>query len=131
MKDNGAAHEEAQEAAGSFGADVVHKLADRIGAHAGADAVFGDAVERGGRTIIPVAQSMWGAGAGGGDTVDEGSGAGGGGGAITRPLGYIEVSDHGTTFVPLQQPWQDVKVILAYGFVLLIAMRAVNRLLRG
>jgi uncharacterized spore protein YtfJ len=131
MPENGEAYEDAQAAAESFGADIVHKLADRIGAHAGAGAVFGDPVERGSITIIPVAKSMWGSGAGSGDSVEDGSGAGGGGGAMSRPLGYIEVTDQGATFVPLQQPWQDVKVILAWAVVVLVASRAIDRLIRG
>ena len=125
------AFNDADAAARGFGAGVVDRLADRIGAHAGAGAVFGEPVERGGLTIIPVAQSMWGSGAGTGDSVEDGAGAGGGGGAMTKPLGYIEIRDHGAAFVPLHQPWQDVKLVIAYAFMVLVISRAINRILRG
>lgn len=127
----GHAVRDAEAAAGGFGAEVIHQLAERIGARAGTSAVFGEPVERGERTIIPVARSMWGTGAGTGDSVEDGSGAGGGGGAMTTPLGYIEITDHHAAFVPLQQPWQDGKLVLAYAFALLLAARALNRILRG
>jgi len=131
LDDSSDAVKDAEAAASGFGASVIDRLADRIGAHAGSAAVFGKPVEKNGRTIIPVAQSMWGSGAGTGDSDEYGAGAGGGGGAMTRPLGYIEVSDHGTSFVPLNQPWQDVKLILAYSFGVWLVARALDRIIRG
>lgn len=72
------------------GAGLLEGLAERIGAVAGAAAVFGEPVERGGITVIPVARSSWGFGGGsGGEPPNEGSG--GGGGSVVSPLGYIEV----------------------------------------
>ncbi|MFV2064706.1 MAG: spore germination protein GerW family protein [Chloroflexota bacterium] len=127
----GDAVKDAEAAAAGFGASVIDRLADRIGAHAGSGAVFGKPVEKDGRTIITVAQSMWGSGAGTGDSDEYGAGAGGGGGAMTRPLGYIEITDEHATFVPLQQPWQDVKLVLAYSFAVWLLARALNRILRG
>ena len=31
---------------------------------------------------------------------------------MTRPLGYIEVTPEGATFVPLTRPWADAKLVL-------------------
>jgi uncharacterized spore protein YtfJ len=112
-------------------AGLLAGMAERIGATARVSAVFGEPVEKDGRTVIPVAQSMWGSGAGSGMSEQEGSGSGGGGGAITRPLGYIEVTDQGASFVPLAKPWQDAKLVLAWAVAIWVASRALNRILRG
>ena len=125
------AYHDAEGAAGGFGAAVIDRLADRIGAHSGSRAVFGDPIDKGARTVVTVAQSMWGSGAGTGDSIEDGSGAGGGGGALSKPLGYIEITEHQTQFVPLRQPWQDAKLILAYAVAVWVLARALNRLLRG
>ena len=110
---------------------LLASLADRIGARAGVSAVFGEPVEKDGRTIITVAQSVWGSGAGSGMSEEDGYGSGGGGGAATRPVGYIEVTGHGATFVPLQKPWQDAKLIIAWAIAVWLVSRALNRILRG
>jgi uncharacterized spore protein YtfJ len=80
------------------GADIVQRLAERIGLSARAEAVFGDPVERAGVTIIPVARTTWGFGGGsGGEAANQGSGGGGGG--IVTPIGFIEVREGGARFV--------------------------------
>lgn len=127
-----AARNEAETIAGTVPA-MLEKLAERLGASMGASAVFGAPVQEGGRTVIPVAQAMIGTGAGGGGPAEgeEGSGMGAGGGAMTRPLGYIEVSSSGAAFVPLQRPWADVKLVLAYTALALVVGRLLVRLVRG
>ncbi|MGD8486166.1 MAG: hypothetical protein PVH07_05950, partial [Chloroflexota bacterium] len=81
------AHAEAEDMAGKV-PRLLEGLAERLGASAGASAVFGDPVERDGVTVIPVAQSMVGTGAGGGGQAEgPDSGLGAGGGALTRPVG--------------------------------------------
>lgn len=120
----------AEDAAAGFSATLLEKLADRIGAHSGVAAVYGDPVEKDAVTVVPVAQSMWGSGAGSGESPDEGGGSGGGGGAMSRALGYIEVGPDGARFVPLQRPWQDAKLILAYAFSFWLVARAIRRLIR-
>lgn len=111
---------------------VLERLAERIGAHAGASAAFGQPVERDGVTVIPVAQSILGTGAGGGGSLDgPDSGMGAGGGAVTRPLGYIEVSERGAVFVPNRKPWADPLLVLAYATIVLIATRAIVKVVRG
>jgi hypothetical protein len=125
------AFKQAEDAAGGGASGLLASLAERIGARAGVGAVFGEPVEKDGRTVIPVAQSMWGSGVGSGMSGEDGYGSGGGGGAATRPVGYIEITGHGADFVPLQKPWQDARLILAWAFAIWLMSRALNRILRG
>jgi len=108
-------------------------LAERIGASAGAKAVFAEPVSEGGRTVIPVAQVIIGTGGGGGGAEDDGagSGLGAGGGAVTRPIGYIELTAGGAAFVPLLRPWADAKLVLVYTLLVLVVGRFALKLLRG
>jgi hypothetical protein len=121
----------ARSSAETLSAQLMERLADRIGANAGARAVFGDPIARDGHTVVPVAQSMWGTGAGAGDREEDGTGMGGGGGAMTRPIGYLDITDDETTWVPLSRPWQDWRLVLTWAVALWLASRAVNRILRG
>ena len=83
--------------------EFIERLAERIGARAQASAVFGEPVERGGVTVIPVAKATWGVGGGSGEKAGE-HGLGGGGGMAIAPLGYIEVRDEGAVFKPIRDP---------------------------
>jgi uncharacterized spore protein YtfJ len=82
------AREQASRVGGRNG--FTERLAERVGATARATAVFGDAVEREGVTVIPVARAKWGFGGGSGGREGE-EGAGGGGGTSVSPGGYIEL----------------------------------------
>lgn len=124
------AHEEAQSMASKV-PGLLEGLAERLGTHAGAQAVFGQPVEKDGRTVIPVAQAIIGTGAGAGGETEAGSGIGAGGGAMTRPLGYIEVTADAAAFVPLTRPWGDARLILAWTLLALVLSRALVKLLRG
>ena len=71
--------------------------------------VFGDPIQVGGRTIIPVASVSVSGGGGGGSGKDnqtkaKGKGLGWGGGAgmhiESKPIGYIEITEEGAKFVP-------------------------------
>jgi uncharacterized spore protein YtfJ len=64
-------------------------------------AVYGDAVERDGVTVIPVARTVWGFGGGTGPGDD---GAGGGGGGMTVPVGYIRIAGGRANFRPIVSP---------------------------
>jgi len=86
---------------------LVERLADRLGSSAHSTAVFGEPIERGGITVIPVAKARWGFGGGGGRPLahagerpagPEGEGSGGGGGVAVVPVGFIEVRDDGARF---------------------------------
>lgn len=103
-------------------------LVDRLADAASVDTVYGDPVERDGRTVIPVARVGWGFGGGGGSGTEEppadsdeadsdeqpeatGEGFGMGGGLSAKPAGALEISDSGTRFVH----YEDRKKLLATG----------------
>lgn len=129
---------EAQEAARGRGEDVVHRLAEKLGVHASAGAVFGQPVERDGITVIPVAKVRWGFGGGSGRGIEEGSdsgeigeGSGAGGGVMASPLGFIEVRDGRAEFKRVTDPVAVVPVILAGAFAAWVALRGIRKILRG
>jgi uncharacterized spore protein YtfJ len=73
--------------------------------------VYGEPVTANGTTVIPVSTMRFGFGGGGGsgsggEGADQGSGSGGGmgGGGTVEPVGYIEIGDSGTRWVPLEPP---------------------------
>jgi uncharacterized spore protein YtfJ len=90
----------------------VERIAAVIQTSANARQIFGDPVERGGATIIPVARVQWGFGGGGlgHGAVERG---GGGGGARATAIGYIEVSDGTSVFKPIYDPGDVATLILA------------------
>ena len=120
----------AEEAAAGFDGTLAERIADRVGAHAGSGAVFGDPVSQDGRTVIPVARSMWGSGGGSGSSEEMGTGGGGGGGAMSSPVGFIEIDEVGSRFRPLGAPWQDARLVLAYSVGAWLILRTLVRLLR-
>jgi len=78
----------------------IESLAERMGAKAGATAVFGEPVEWEGVTVIPVARTAWGFGGGTGES-EQGGGQGGGGGARSTAVGYIELRDGEAHYRPI------------------------------
>ncbi len=114
---------EAQERAG-----LVNELLDRIGQTVGqraqASTIFGEAVEREGVTVIPVATARFGFGGGGGTRGEEEprSGRGGGGGLVISPVGYIELRDHSSDFKRITSP-RDLLALVAAGSLALIAIK--------
>jgi uncharacterized spore protein YtfJ len=97
-------------------ANLLERLADRLGGKASVTAVYGEPVVCEGVTVIPVAKVGFGFGGGTGratETSKTGEGGGGGGGAEARPLGFIEIKDGTATFRPIRDPWVDVVVPLA------------------
>ena len=77
----------------------VERLAQRVSEGFGAATLFGEPVERGEVTVIPVARAVW--GFGGGSGPEEAGGAGGGGGGASWPVGYIELRGSETRFRPI------------------------------
>lgn len=111
-------------------ADLLEHLADKLGARAGARAVFGEPVTAGGVTVIPVAEAAFGFGGGSGtgrDVKAARTGGGGGGGAGARPRGFIVIADGTAASTPVRHPWADV-VLPAAAFVTGLAA---GRLLRS
>ncbi len=104
---------------------VVERLAQVVGASAGESSVFGEAIERDGITVIPVARSRWGFGGGSGEAKGgKGeTGSGGGGGAMVRPLGFIEISEGHARFRRIIDPSAVAGTILVAGALGLLASR--------
>src|ERR1700722_19386119 len=94
--------------------DTVLNLSDNFAAKANAKSVYGEPVNVGSRTIIPVAKVgyLLGATSGGrdGETVGGGSGVG------ARPVGYIEITDAGARYVELSAIKKIIAAV-ALGFV--------------
>ena len=130
------AKEEARRAAeGGLGDQFMDRIAERIGARAAVTAVFGEPVERGDVTVIPVARVRWGFGGGAGSSDDDGgatgSGAGGGGGVAADAVGYIEIGPAGATFQPIPPPYPSPVFLLAMGVTAALVLRSIARLVRG
>jgi uncharacterized spore protein YtfJ len=95
------------------------------------ETVYGEPVERDGRTVVPVARVTyraaggfgWGSGSGEADAGEgESSGGGGGGmgGAEVTPVGALEVGDDGTEFVRFEADggWRRLALAGLLGVVL-------------
>lgn len=108
--------------AAAEGADLVERIAERLGAQARTTAVFGEPVEREGVTVIPVARAAWGFGGGSGGEGTDQQGSGGGGGVVAKPVGYIEVRADGAEFRSLRSSRDDlVAAGIGAGLLLLAA----------
>lgn len=80
-------------------------IADRLRDVASVRQVFGDPVERGSVTVIPVATVLGGGGGGTGTGAEtegatDGQGTGGGLGIMARPVGAFVLHDDSVTFEP-------------------------------
>jgi uncharacterized spore protein YtfJ len=112
-------------------------LADRIGARAGVETVFGEPIQRGELAVVPVARMRWFFGGGYGSGGDQargggtGSGSGGGGGVAADPVGHLEIRPSGATFVPIVLPYPSPLFLLASGVAAALMLRALARLVRG
>ena len=95
----------------------------------GARLCFGEAVNAGGRTVIPVAslRTAGGGGFGSGPPSSPGEGGGGGGAIDARPVGFIEISPEGTRFERIDDGRAALRAIAAGSLALLIAGRVLSR----
>jgi uncharacterized spore protein YtfJ len=114
---------------------LIERIVGRFGGHTGVQALFGEPIERGGSTVVPVGRLRWLAGAGsgsapipGGDR--SGDGSGGGGLAVADPVGYIEIGPSGVRFRPIVGLPPNPLAILAIGLSIALVLRAVARLLK-
>jgi uncharacterized spore protein YtfJ len=98
---------------------VIEELARKLQERFSVRTVYGDPITANGVTIVPVARVAFGFGGGGGSgrsglpgseeagvegALGEGGGGGGGGGGVVRPVGYVEITDGGSRWVPLESP---------------------------
>ncbi len=103
-------------------ASFVERVAEKMGVHASAKAVYAEPVEHDGVTVIPVAKVKWGFGGGSGHKQRK-RGKGGGGGLQAAPLGYIEIKDGETQFKPIRDPASLVPLIAVGGLAGWIVLR--------
>ena len=130
----------------------VASLAEKVGAQASINAVFGEPIHREGLTVVPVAKVRWGFGGGAGrgpmptagtstgETSGEpelegatsggGSGQGGGGGVTADPIGWLEITDDGAEFKPIVAAMPSPAFMLATTFGASMLIRALARLIR-
>jgi uncharacterized spore protein YtfJ len=111
-------------------AELLERMAEKLGGKASVSAVFGEPVVCDHITIIPVAKVAFGLGVGAGSgkkNAESAQGGGGGGGASAAPAGYIEIKNGIATFKPIRDPLVDVLVPLAA----LIAGSAAPRIARA
>jgi uncharacterized spore protein YtfJ len=104
------------------------RLAEKLGVTARASTIFGEAVERDGMTVIPVAKARWGLGGGSGKHGIAGrrEGMGGGGGVIVQPVGFIEMSNGESRFRPIVTPGTWLR-IATVGSLLVLALARLRR----
>jgi uncharacterized spore protein YtfJ len=107
-------------------AKTLRSLGDHLQVGASVRNVYGDPINAGGRTVIPIARVSYGFGAGGGagESEEAGServGSGGGAGLSARPAGVLEITEAGTRFIPFIDPTR-LGIALAVGFLIGLAV---------
>jgi uncharacterized spore protein YtfJ len=106
--------------------ELLERIGETVGQKAQVSTVFGEAVERDGVTVIPVAKTRFGFGGGGGSGTregNEGAGGGGGGGAVISPVGYIELRNGAAEFKRISTPRDAVAFVAAASLALLAVKR--------
>jgi Sporulation protein YtfJ (Spore_YtfJ) len=123
-------------AAGLSGS-VMEKMANRLGQSAGVRTIYGEALERDGVTIIPVARLSWGIGGGSGagnGPQGSGGGEGGGGGVGATPLGFVKIRGSEAEFqpIPVRPPLLRISLaLLAAGLAKSLAFHGLRRFFRA
>lgn len=106
--------------------DLLHSITESLQSSATVKKVYGEPVAAEGKTIIPIAKVRYGFGAGGGNknkkTDDSNAsgpqeGGGGGGGVVVIPVGYIEIGEKYSEYVPISDSKKSA-ALLAGGIVL-------------
>ena len=95
--------------------ELIERVADELGRHARAEAVFGEPVERDGITVIPVAAASIGLGGGGGPAQESGEVGGVGAGIRLSPVGYIELGAGRARYRRILPTWAFVSIALGLG----------------
>jgi uncharacterized spore protein YtfJ len=98
---------------------IFGEITDRLHGTATVRTVFGDPVQAGGKTIVPVAKVGYGFGAGADNDKDKSS-SGGGGGIGVKPMGVLVVTDERTRFIGFGQK-PRLLAMLGLGFLLGLA----------
>ncbi len=116
--------------------EMLQAMAEKFSATANVKQVFGEPIERGGRTIVPVARVKYRLGAGWGGGEQEGAtfdrplaGGGGGGGGVVKAkaAGVLEITDSGTRFIRFIDPADIAKACVGGLLTLLLVRRLLRR----
>ncbi len=110
---------------------LVERLAQKMGLQAAAASVYGDPIEQGGVTVIPVARVRYGFGGGG----DQSGNGGGGGGVVAKPSSYIEIGNGTSKFHRIDDPTEILGavalMIAASGAGMFLVFRGFSAIYRG
>jgi uncharacterized spore protein YtfJ len=107
-------------------------IIDRLRASVSMKDVYGEPMEIGGKTIVPIANIAFGYGAGGGEgrskkqeegEPNEGSGMGGGGWARAKPVAILEISEGRTRIIPVIEFTKVAMMAIAGAIVIAIITR--------
>ena len=86
--------------------EMLEKIGGTLGSSASVKSVFGEPIEAGGKTIVPVAHVAYGFGGGFGTGKQpngadrQGEGGGGGGRVHAHPAGVLEITEANTRYIP-------------------------------
>ncbi len=116
--------------------DILQSVSERLATSADVKRVFGEPIQVGGKTIVPVARIRYGMGSGWGGGEQEGGvadrplaagGGGGGGGVMASPVGALEITDTSVRFIHFFDPGEIAKLCLGGVAVILILGRLLRR----
>lgn len=86
--------------------ESVQSIIDKLSASADVKRIYGEPIEKNGKTIIPVASISYGVAGGSGkknDHDDQAGGEGTAGGIKAKPVGVLEITDDSTRFIRVDQ----------------------------
>ena len=120
------------------GKGFLHQLGNVVAVGANVHSVFGEAIERGDTTIVPVARVRYGLGGGerlGSPASSDGfHGAGAGAGVYVTPAGFIQLRNGGAEFHAIADPraeaFRNFALLSGLGLSVLFLLRGVASLYR-
>jgi len=116
----------------SHAKEILQSMSERLASSANVKQVFGEPIQVGGKTVVPVARvhyrlgGGWGGGEQGSGTAEHplAAGAGGGGGFVTASaVGALEIDETGVRFVHFFDPADVAKLCVAGAMALLVLGR--------
>jgi uncharacterized spore protein YtfJ len=110
-----------------YKSSIIEHLANHIEQTLKAKIIFSDPVQRNGITVIPTAKIIYGIGFGSGTYVNK-KGKGGGVGIYAKPIGYIEIKDNKTSFVPISNTISYPSLLLASGIGIYLLLKLINKI---
>lgn len=104
---------------------IIDGVVEKILSNTGSRTVFGEPVQEGDRTVVPVARLTYGFGFGAGvgpaeNPVDPPPS--GGGNLKVRPVGYIETTSDGSRFVPIMDWSRIIAIVITFAGIGLLML---------